>query len=148
VTVFQWCAHAVTKGTLRLVRPIAIVAVLVALCPLFSGCGSGGRDETQQVRATLAAFANAMAHKDYATLCTRVFAPALVARLTAVGLDCKAALARGLGGVKSPKLVVRSITVHGQTATAHVHTGAANQQSLDTTISLRKQAGHWYIAAP
>jgi hypothetical protein len=119
-----------------------LIAALAALTLL--GCGGGGND-IKQVRATLEAFARAAAHKDYATLCTRILAPALVAQLAQIGLACPAALARGLGGVTRPQLTVSTITVHGNTALARVHTGAANQRPLDTTVELQRIGARWYV---
>jgi hypothetical protein len=128
----------------RLLGLAAVAAVVVAAVLLLRGGGGAGGDETA-VRATLAAYGQASAQKDYATICRRYLAPQLLDRLRAIRLPCRSALARALGGVQSPTLTVKAVKLNGQTALADVRGGAANQQPLDGTIELVKVAGAWRV---
>ena len=109
--------------------------------------GCGAQNDTAAVRATMVRLERATVAKDYKTLCTRVLAPSLLAKVHEVGLGCEQALSRGLGGVRSPQLVVRSIKVHGSTALVSVHSSAANQASSDDTVELVKVGGQWRVSS-
>jgi hypothetical protein len=126
------------------VRRIIVLLALAAV--VLAGCG-GGVDETAQVRATVVAYGNAVAAKDYATICKRLLAPNLLQPMASINLPCKTALARALGGVKKPTMTVGSVKVTGQSAIASVHTAAANQQPADTTLGLVKVGSGWRIAS-
>jgi ketosteroid isomerase-like protein len=120
--------------------PLALTVLVLA------GCG-GGSDQTAAVRATVVAYGNAVAAKDYATICNRLLAPNLLAPMASINLPCKTALARALGSVKKPTMTVGTVKVAGQSALASVHTTAANQRPADTTFGLVKVAGGWRIAS-
>jgi Putative lumazine-binding len=124
-------------------RRACAAAALVAAT--LAGCG--GQTDTAAVRATMARLERATAAKDYKTLCTQVLAPSLLAKVHEVGLGCEQALSRGLGGVRSPQLVVRSIQLHGSTALVNVHSSAANQASSDDTVQLVKVGGQWRVSS-
>jgi hypothetical protein len=129
---------------MRLSRTVAggtFVAVAIAA----SGCG--GQDPSASVRSTLGAFGRAAARKDYKAMCRRLLAPALVEQVESVGIPCEAALAKGLGGVSSPTLSVRRVTVRRGRAFATVHSTAAGQPPSTDTVQLVREAGGWRIAA-
>ena len=109
--------------------------------------GCGGQNDTAAIRATMARLQRATAAKDYKTLCNAVLAPSVLALANQVGLGCEQALSRGLGGVRNPQLVVRSIRIHGATALVAVHSSAANQASSDDTVALVKLKGHWRVSS-
>jgi hypothetical protein len=119
---------------------------LTAAAVVLAGCG-GGTDQTAQVRAAVVAYGNAVAAKDYATICDHLFAPNLLEQMSSIALPCKTALSRGLGHVVKPTMVVESVKVTGQSALVSVHTGAANEQPEDTTIGLVEVGGSWRIAS-
>ena len=123
---------------------VVVVAAAVAAVVLLRGGGGAGADE-QAVRSTLAAYTQASASKDYATICKRYLAPRLLDQLRSIRLPCRSALARALGRVQAPTLTVKRVTVTGATALADVHSGAANQAPLDGTIELVKLTGQWRI---
>lgn len=123
---------------------LAVVAVAVAAVVLTRG-GGGGTSDATQVRATLAAYTQANAAKDYATICKRFLAPALLDKLRAIRIPCKTALKRGLGSVQMPTLVVKSVKITGTTALAEVLSGAANQTPLAGTIELVKVGRLWRV---
>jgi hypothetical protein len=111
------------------------------------GSGCGGTDQAAAVRSTLARFGQAAARQDYHTLCQQILAPSLIRNVEQIGLPCEIALSRGLGAVRQPKLVVRSVKVNGDRATATVHTTAANQAPLDGTVALQRLSGHWRVSS-
>jgi len=126
----------------RTTVPLSVALTALAL----AGCG-GGADESAQVKATVVAYGNAVAAKDYAKICS-LFAPNLLQQMASINLPCTTALARSsLRRVVKPTLTVLSIKVTGQSALARVHTGAANQNPLDTTLGLVKVAGNWRLAS-
>ena len=129
---------------LRLVRRplVALGAAALAL----SGCG-GGPPDTDQVRSAVIAFSRATAGKDYRRLCDDLLAPKLVEDVKAAGLSCEAALERGLGAVKDPKLTIGRIAVDGDTARVQVRTSARGQAPSQDTLKLTKVGGRWRIAS-
>jgi hypothetical protein len=110
------------------------------------GCGSGPSDE-QQVRSAVLAFGRATADKDYRRMCDDLLAPRLVDKINQAGLPCEAALQKGLGDVKDPKLTLGRITVAGDSATAEVRTSARGQAPSRDTLKLTKVGGRWKIAS-
>jgi hypothetical protein len=99
------------------------------------------------VARAVTAFARATAAKDYTALCTRILAPSLIDDVTGIGLPCEQALARGLGGVRSPSLTLGEIAVDGDRATAQVRTSAANQAPSRDTLRLERVRGTWRVAS-
>lgn len=122
---------------------LAACAALV----LLAGCGGGdGVPGEDQVRITLAGYAEAFAKRDYHAICQVYFDRELVAGLERSGLPCETAVEPEISTLKNPKLEVRSVTVDGERATADVHTSAANQPPADVTLALRYADGRWQIA--
>ena len=122
--------------------------VLVALALVAAGLrGQRAASDEEQVRATLVAFSRATAAKDYQALCDRVLAPVADREAQLSGWPCEHALEQGLGRVKAPKLIVGTITVNGDTASAQVRTSAEGQTPSDDTLELRRVNGAWRIAS-
>jgi predicted small lipoprotein YifL len=122
------------------------VALLLA-CAALAGCGDNGPTDADQVRATVQSFGNATAAKDYKQMCDGLLAPKLVQEIEATGLACDAALAKGLGDVKDPKLTIGTVTVNGLSATADVRTSATGQPPSRDTLKLTKVSGSWRVAS-
>ncbi len=72
-----------------------LVPALVSAALLLGACG-GGASEQAQVRAVLARFGAAVAHRDYRQLCTQLLAGNLTEKLERIGLPCEQAMSRGL----------------------------------------------------
>lgn len=123
-----------------------LVPALVSAALLLGACG-GGASEQAQVRAVLARFGAAVAHRDYRQLCTQLLAGNLTEKLERIGLPCEQAMSRGLGGARHPTLRVRAVRVRGATASALVYTTASNQPASEDTIGLVKVHGSWRIAS-
>ncbi len=124
-------------------RPVAaLVVVGAAVC----GCGGGPSDE-EQVRSTVDAFGRATAAKDYRQICDRLLAPQLVEKVRSVGLSCEAALKRGLGDVRDPKLTIGKVTVNGESARVEVRTSATGEPATRGALKLTRLRGQWRIAS-
>ena len=116
------------------------------LCSAYvlAGCGASARDEVQ---AKVQQFAHATASKDYATLCGQVLAPALVSRLTAVGITCDQAMKIFVNSVSNPTISVSRITVSGSHASAVVLAGATGQPAALERIELIDTQNGWRLAS-
>ena len=128
-------------------RYLALAVTLLGVVSVLGACGSSGPSDQQQVRTTLRQFGQAVAARDYHTVCTRLLAPSLTQALAQIGLPCETGLAKGFGQAQNPTLTVLSVKVKGNSASAVVHTTAANQPPSEDTIGLAKSHGTWQIAA-
>src|SRR6478735_2434727 len=127
-----------------MLRPVR--RLFVAPIVLLAGCGEGPSD-TEQVHATVEAFGQATAAKDYQTLCDELLSPKLIEKLESVGLPCEVALKQGLGDVQAPALTVGEIKVDGDNATAQVNSTAQGQPPSKDILKLQRASGKWRIAS-
>jgi hypothetical protein len=127
-----------------MLRPVR--RLLVAAFALLAGCGEGPSD-TEQVHATVEAFGQATAAKDYQRLCDRVLAPKLVEKVEQAGLPCEVALKQSLGDVQAPTLTIGKIEVDGDSATAEVNSTAQGQTPSRDRLKLQRVSGQWKIAS-
>jgi hypothetical protein len=127
-----------------MLRPVR--RLLVAAIALLAGCG-GGPSDTEQVHATVEAFGQATAAKDYQRLCDRVLAPKLVEKVEQAGLPCEVALKQSLGDVQAPALTIGKIEVDGDSATAEVNSTAQGQAPSRDRLKLQRVSGQWKIAS-
>jgi hypothetical protein len=128
---------------LRAVRLLAPVLVMA----LLAGCGDTGPTPEQQVRTTVSDFGRATADKDYKALCDRILAPKLIEDVTSIGLSCEAALKRGLGNVKEPRLTIGRVEIDGDQASAEIRSSASGQEPSKDTLKLVKINGTWKISS-
>ncbi len=126
---------------LRLVRRLFVAPIV-----LLAGCG-GGPSDTEQVHATVEAFGQATAAKDYQRLCDTLLAPKLIEQVESIGLPCEVALKQGLGDVKAPTLTIGAIQIDGDDATAQVNSTAQGQTPSKDTLKLQRVNGKWKIAS-
>ena len=129
-----------------MLRPVRFLAPALALLVL-AACGDAGPTPEEQVRATVGDFGRATAAKDYRTLCEDILAPALVDKVTQVGLPCETALRQGLGRVEDPHLTIGRVQVDDDHASAEVRTSAAGEPPSKDTLKLVKVNGTWKIAS-
>ena len=127
-------------SAVRLLAPVLVMALL-------AGCGDTGPTPEQQVRTTVSDFGRATADKDYKTLCARILAPKLIEDVTSIGLSCEAALKRGLGNVKEPRLTIGRVEIDGDQASAEIRTSASGEQPSKDTLKLVKINGTWKISS-
>ena len=120
---------------LRLVRRLFVAPIV-----LLAGCG-GGPSDTEQVHATVEAFGQATAAKDYQRLCDTLLAPKLIEQVESIGLPCEVALKQGLGDVKAPTLTIGAIKIDGDDATAQ------GQPPSKDILKLQRVNGKWRIAS-
>jgi hypothetical protein len=126
------------------------MAVAAFLAPV--GCSIGADSEPQpvsgvpkEIAATVDRLERAIADRDYAQVCDRLFTAA--ARKRAGGADCAKQVTAAAEGVRGPAIVIRGIDVSGNLATVKVATTAEGQARLIDTLRLRREAGRWRIEA-
>jgi hypothetical protein len=111
------------------------------------GCGERGPSEEEQVRRVVAAFGTAAGARDYALLCDRLLAPALVRTVQRAGLTCEAALGKALGEVREIRLAIGRVTVTGDRARAEIRSSARGEEPSRDVVELVKADGRWRIAS-
>jgi hypothetical protein len=124
-------------------RPVRATLFLVAALWL-AGCGASAQS---QVQDKIQQFAAAAGRRDYRTICRQVLSPALVAHLSANGIDCQEAMRIAFGEVSDPTISVGKVTVKGQNATAITLSMARGQLSSLDTIKLVDTGSGWRISA-
>jgi hypothetical protein len=118
---------------------------LAVLCAgILTGCGTSDRD---LVQSKVQQFVSATAHHRYATLCSQVLAPSLLAHLRDDGIPCETAMKISVGSVKAPALAIGQIQVHGSTASVTTITTAKGQEASLDAIELVKTHAGWRISA-
>jgi hypothetical protein len=123
---------------MRAAAAVALVAVATAGC---------GETDQGQVRDTVAAFRDATAARDYDRICDDVLAPALSARLAALGLPCEVAVSRFLRETRAPKVTLRAVTIAGDRARAVVRSSAAGQPPSRDVLRLVRTGDGWRISS-
>jgi hypothetical protein len=116
------------------------------------GCSLGADEEPQPVSgapkaivATVERLERAVAERDYATVCGRLFTAK--ARERSGGGECAAQLRSAAEGVSRPSIRIEGIDVKGDRASVRVATQAQGQARLTDTLELRRQGGRWLIEA-
>ncbi len=128
-------------------RAPAAVLLVTLLAAVAGGCGDEGTTPEDAVRDVVAKFGKASAKKDYQAICDNLVARSLSDNVEEFGLPCELAFKQGLEGVRGAKLVIRRVTVKGDSARVVVHTTAANQPASDDTLQLRRIDGEWRISS-
>ena len=126
------------------------MATVALLAP--AGCSIGADSEPQpvtgapkQIAATVDRLGRAIAAKDFAEVCDRIYTQA--ARKRAGGADCAKQLASAADGLSRPTIEIRGIDVNGNRATVKVATTAEGQARLIDTLELRRQGTRWLVEA-
>ena len=117
-----------------------------------SGCSLGGDDEAKpasgvaaQVAETVDRLERAVATKDYATICDRLFTAQ--ARRRAGGAECARHLGSAAEGLRRPSIEIQAIDVRGNRATVKVRTRAQGQARVSDELRMRRQGGRWLVEA-
>jgi hypothetical protein len=119
-----------------------LVALAIVACAL-AGCGTSTSD---QVKAKVAQFAQAVRAKDAGTLCNQVLAPNLLERLP-LGLPCVKAMQVFVGSVHDPTLAVGRVVITGKTtAEAITLSGARGQIGSLSAVQLVNTANGWRVS--
>jgi hypothetical protein len=126
------------------------MAVAAFLAP--TGCSIGADSEPQpvagvpkEIAATVNRLERAIAQRDFAEVCDRLFTPA--ARRRAGGADCAKQVGADADGVRRPSIEIRGIDVTGSRAAVKVATTAEGQARLIDTLRLRRDGGRWLVDA-
>jgi hypothetical protein len=119
-----------------------MVAVALAVCAV-AGCGTS---ESDQVQAKVQQFAQAVATHDSQTLCDQIWAPALLAHFTAVGLSCERAMQTFFASVRDPTLAVGRVEISGNKAEAITLSGARHQVGALDAIDLVDTSNGWRVS--
>ena len=134
-------------------RAVAAVAAVVAVAIVVALVEGGGDSGPPPVRGTPAEavgvvnqFQRALAARDFATICDRLFTPR--ARAAAGGDDCQSVLAQAAARLPRPTLEIRSVVlVRGGRATVGVLAGVAGERAAPDLIHLERLRGRFRIAS-
>ncbi len=116
---------------------VAVIAVVVARV--------SGRQDTppvsgaaKDVVATVTQFETALADRDWAGICTRLYASR--ARAAAGGARCATTLAQSAGGLRDPRVRIISVVVRGQAATVTVSASVNGRPPVTDAIQLVRES--------
>lgn len=124
---------------------LGLLAIVVVVGVVVLG---GRRDDDKLVRQALTDYGNASRSKDYQELCDDLLAKSFVRRTASSGLPCEVALRTALEDVRNPQLVVLSVNVDGDRATARVRGSAAGQVPGEADYTLVREDDTWKILPP
>jgi|ERR1700722_16006356 len=138
---------------MRTKRPKRVVALILApaLAIGLGACGTAVstghyKGESKAVVQRISDFQTDVTASEEKKLCANDLARAVQARLQAAGSTCVQALKNQLGAIQNFELTVKSIAVHGASATARVSSTWSGKQRT-STMRLVKEGGAWKIAA-
>jgi hypothetical protein len=123
---------------------VALIALLVARI-------SGSEDTPQvsgaakDVVATVMQFQSALAGRDWATICNRLYTSK--ARAAAGGARCASTLAQSAGGLREPRVKILSVVVRGQAATVTVAASVNGKPPVTDAIQLVREGGRFRVAS-
>ena len=121
-----------------------VIALLVARL--------SGSDDTPEVSgaakdvvATVMHFQSALAGRDWATICNRLYTSK--ARAAAGGARCASTLAQSAGGLREPRVQIVSVVVRGQAATVTVSASVNGKPPVTDAIQLVREGGRFRVAS-
>jgi hypothetical protein len=135
----------------RTVALAALAVLAVGLIALFVSRLSGRQDTPQvtgaakDVVSTVMQFQAALAGRDWATICNRLYTSK--ARAAAGGSRCPTTLAQSAGGLRDPRVRIVSIIVRGQAATVTVAASVNGKPPVTDVIQLVREGGRYRIAS-
>ncbi len=136
------------RGSIRRATTLALAPLLatgIAACGSTVSTGSY-KGESQKVAQRISDFQSDAAAGEAQKLCGKDLASAVQARLRAAGGNCVQALKNQLGAIDAYELTVKSIAVHGASATASVKSTWSGKPRT-STMRLVKEGGSWKITA-
>jgi hypothetical protein len=136
------------RGTVvRVALGLLVVAVIAVVVARLSG-----RQDTPQVSgaakdvvATVMQFETALANRDWAGICTRLYSNQ--ARAAAGGARCATTLAQSAGGLRDPRVRIISVVVRGQAATVTVSASVNGRAPVTDAIQLVREGGRFRIVS-
>ncbi len=121
--------------------------LLVALAGATAGCDAGAPEDEDGVRSTLAELGRATAERDYATICERLLAPAVLVELERMDVSCSEAWRKAYADRSQPRLIVREVRVEGSRARADVRSSATGHEPAQDVIELIRAQGRWKVVS-
>jgi hypothetical protein len=123
---------------------VAVIAIAVIVAKL---SGSKSTPEVsgapRDVVATVMQFETALANRDWATICNRLYTKD--ARASAGGARCPTTLAQSAGGLREPRVKIVSVVVRGQAATVTVAASVNGKPPVTDAIQLVREGGRFRI---
>ena len=123
---------------------VAVAAIVVAIL--------SGRQDTpsvsgapEEVVTTVRQFESALAGRDWGGICNRLYTRK--ARAAAGGSHCPSALAQSAGGLRDPRVKIRSVVVRGPAATVTVSASVNGKPPVTDAIQLQREDGQYRIAS-
>jgi hypothetical protein len=133
----------------RLVALVALALISAGVALLLFGRGDDEPPPVsgtpEDVVATILDFERAVADRDFATVCDRLFTAD--ARERAGGENCPSVLARGAAQSGSPRIQIRSLVVRGDEATATVLASVPGRPASTSAIELARERGRFRIVS-
>jgi hypothetical protein len=132
---------------------LVALAAVIAIAVVVAVLTSGGHDRPPPVSGTPAeavvvvqAFSRAIATRDFATVCDRLFTRR--ARAAAGGDNCQSVLAQAEARLHAPTVRITSVVLRrGGKATVGVTAGLAGQRPVPDLINLERKKGRFQIAS-
>lgn len=126
---------------------VAAVAAIAVIVAKLSGSTStpAVTGAPKDVVATVMQFEVALAGRDWAVICDRLYAAE--ARAAAGGPKCPSTLAQSAGGLRGPRVKIVSVVVRGQAATVTVAASVNGKPPVIDAIQLVRQGGRFRIAS-
>src|SRR6266576_3992678 len=109
--------HVRRRRLYTLLAVLVAIALAVALVVVLASGGGGSNPATGNARdavATVQAFQQAVADRDYAKICQKLFTTD--AREASGGGNCQSVLAQNASRIRNPKVQIRSIVLRGNVA--------------------------------
>jgi len=128
--------------------PLALVLAALFVVALVVGRGDNGAKPPaapEAARAAAVGFRDAVAQHDYRRLCTRVFAPVLLSKLTRINYSCETAMKQYYGTTRSPRLKILGVRVDGRRARVGIVTSAAGEAAVEGSLGLVKTGDRWLV---
>jgi Putative lumazine-binding len=126
-----------------------LIASLASAAAL-SGCGetvatNNFQGEQHEVASRISSFQKHVQEASQKELCAKDLAATLIARLRTSGKGCTEVLKEQLKNVEDPSLSIKTVTVHGKTASATVKS-VRYGKTVPETLTLVKEGNGWKIS--
>jgi hypothetical protein len=128
---------------------VALVAVVLALVLVLDGGGGNesgpAAGDARAAVATVQAFERAIADRDFAGICDRLFT--VDARDASGGGNCQSVLAQNASRIRKPKVRITSVVLRGNAATVAVVAQVAGGPPVSDVIRLVRTQGAYRISS-
>ncbi|MEA2373869.1 MAG: hypothetical protein QOD53_332 [Thermoleophilaceae bacterium] len=133
----------------RVALAVAAAVVVVVAVVLIATRGDDGpplvSGTAAEAVATVDGFSRALADRDFATICDRLFSAD--ARVAAGGDNCQSVLAQAAARLRAPRVRITSLSVSRGGATVRVVAALAGQRPASDVIRLIRERGRFRIVS-